>query len=110
MATVRTSEPAKANEKHFVWLLLFLLLLLQRIALTLRILYARRPPPLSEATRDPTEAERSKTNNKIKPLSIASQLRYVSMYEHICVSVCVNALCAMVVVVANAKSKKEDEV
>lgn len=71
----------KRTKKQFVWLLLFLfLLLLQRIAFTLRILYARRPPPLSEATRDPTEAESSKTNNKIKPLSIASLLRYVSMY------------------------------
>lgn len=82
------------------------------VVFALRILYARRPPPLSEAARDPTEAESSKTNNKIKPLSIASQLRYVSMYEptttNMCV--CVNALCAMVVVVANAKSKKEDEV
>lgn len=84
------------------------------VVFALRILYARRPPPLSEAARDPTEAESSKTNNKIKPLSIASQLRYVSMYEptttNMCVCVCVNALCAMVVVVANAKSKKEDEV
>lgn len=41
MATVRTSELAKANEKHFVWLLLLFLLLL-----SLRYAYSMREGPL----------------------------------------------------------------
>lgn len=58
----------KRTKKHFV------------IAFVVRIRYTRGPPPLLPLPQSKQLTPTSKTNNKIKPMSIASQLRYVSMY------------------------------
>lgn len=78
MATVRTSEQAKANEKVFCCCLY-----------ATHTLSEKAPSPLTHITQAarPDWGRRRKTNNKIKPLSIASQLRYE------CVCVC--GVCAV---------------